>query len=326
MNARTIFNPTLALLAMTMLAAACPAQEITDAEKQRTTAVWQDLMNDIQPYRESLASWSVEFDSEKWYAQNRVMPDSPEDYKKIMDDLAAIEKLITSEKYKGLKGFFGPSDDIIHRPQNWLEICKARVEITQRVVKRELARILRPQIMPIQSMTKSVRDFDGWGLNDLGLDIVMGKRDAARKVVFGKVKALMDTVGLTAETRVDEFEKACDELVAASEAMAKVAKPAATYSMPPVAEALKKRWAAGSWANRKIVKINTESDKWKVTTNAVGTPLYRTVAVVVQFRLDGYANLIEFSTQVREVYKGGGKYEFAPSNISPQYRIIAPKP
>lgn len=315
----------MALVAMTMLAQAPFAQQISDAEKKRTQDLWPSLMDAIQPHRNSLESWSVEFDSTKWYAQNRVSPSTPAEFKKVMDDLAAIEKIITSDKFKGVLGYWGGRDDIIQWPQNWLEICQARLAITQKVVKRELSRILMPQMMVYESMTESVRDFDGWGLSEQGLDIVMGKRDAPRKAVLAKVKGLMDSVGLPADTKVESFEKACDDLVAAAQAAAKVAKPAATYTMTPVADALKKRWASGPWANRKIVKVNTESNVWKITKNAVGTPLYRTVAVVVQFRIDGYGYLIEYSTQVKENYMGGGKYAYVTSNISPDYRIIAPK-
>lgn len=309
-----------------LLGGQASAQEISEAEKQRTQQLWQSLMDDIQPYRESLASWAVEYDQEKWYTQNRIMPDTPDGYIKVMNDLAAIEKLITGDKYRGIKGYFGPSDDIIYRPQNWLEICQARMSISQKVVKRELSRILMPQILPIQSMAKRVKDFDGWGLSEEGLAVVMGKRDPIRKKTFEKTKGLFSAVGLTMEsTTVPELEKACDNLVAAAREMAPKVKPSATASIPSINEALKKRWASGPWKDRKILKINTELASWNITRNAVGTPLYRTCSVVVQFELPGFAYWIEYNTQVKEDYKGGGKYAFVTSNIAPDYRIVTKK-
>lgn len=315
----------VACLALNAAAHATLPQQITDEQKRRTTAVWDDLMRDIQPYRESLASWSVEYDGNKWYAQNRVMPSTPDEYRKVLADLAAIEKIITSEKYAGLIGFFGPDDDIIHRPQHWLEICQARVEITQRVLKRELSKILMPHTLPLRSMARSVRDFDGWGLSETGLAIVMGRRDAERKKVFGKVSDLFQAVNLSSETvRAEDWEKACDELVAAAREMAPRVKPAATYRITSIESPLRQRWASGPWKDRKILKINTESDQWKITRNAVGTPLYRTVGVVVQFEMAGFSYLIEYSTQIRENY-AGGKYTYVTSNIAPDYRIVTKK-
>jgi hypothetical protein len=299
------------------------SQQITEAEKQRTQQVWESLMRDVQPYRDSLASWSVEFDSEKWYAQNRVMPDAPEDYKKILDDLAAVEKLITSEKYAGVKGYFGPDDDILHRPQHWLEICKARVEITQRVVKRELSRILRPQILPVQLMAERVRDFSGWGLSEDGLAVVMGNREPIRKRTLEKASALFAAVGMSMEgTQVPELEKACDDLVKAAEEWAPKAKRENSATIASINAPLKARWASGAWRNRKILAINTASASWNVTRNAAGTPLYRTCNVSVLFEIPGYAYWIEYNGQVRENYQGGGAYSFVTSNVAPEYRIL----
>lgn len=317
----------LGALSVTILASflggQAQAQDITEAEKQRTQQLWQSLMNDIQPYRESLASWSVEFDSNKWYAQNRIMPDAPEDYKKILSDLAAVEKLITSEKYLGIKGYFGPDDDIIHRPQHWLEICQARVEITQRVVKRELPRILRPQILPIQTMATQVRDYYGWGLSEEGLAVVMGNREPIRKKTFAKASALFDAVGMKMEgTLVPELEKACDDLVKAAKEWAPKAKRENTASIPSINAPLKARWASGPWKNRTILAINTASASWNITRNAAGTPLYRTCNVSVLFEIPGFEYWIEYNGQVKENYQGGGKYAFVTSNVSPEYRIL----
>lgn len=299
------------------------AQALTEAEKKRTTDLWPSLMDAIQPYRNSLESWSVEFDEKKWYSQNRVMPSTAAEFTTLMNDLVEIEKIITSEKFSGLKGFWGREDDIIQRPQNWQEICQARVQISQKVLKRELPRILKPQILTIQLMTQSLRDFDGWGLSEEGLSVVMGKRDPIRKKTFEKVSSLFTAVQLPMEgTTVDEVEKACDELVAVAKELAPKAKPSATASITSIVAPLKQRWASGLWKDRKITKVNTESATWKITKNAVGTPLYRTCSVVVQFKLDGFDYLIEYSTQIKEDYKGSGKYQYVTSNIAPEYRII----
>lgn len=299
------------------------SQEITEAEKKRTTDLWPSLMDAIQPYRNSLESWAVEFDEKKWYSQNRVMPTTAAEFTALMNDLVEIEKIITSEKYSGLKGFWGREDDIIQRPQNWQEICQARVQISQKVLKRELSRILKPQIMTIQSMTQSLRDFDGWGLSEEGLNVVLGKREPIRKKTFEKVSGLFSAVQLPMEsTTVDELEKACDELVSVAKEMAPKTKPSATATISSIVAPLKQRWASGAWKDRKITKINTESASWKITKNAVGTPLYRTCSVVVQFKLEGFDHLIEYSTQIKEDYKGSGKYQYVTSNIAPEYRIV----
>lgn len=299
------------------------AVPITDEQKERTQAVWRDLMKDIGPYRESLASWAVEYDEKRFYTQNRVMPTTADEFKKLMADLVEIEKLIQTPKYNGVIGYFGREDDIIYRPQFWTEVTSKRVEITQRVLQRELGRILRPQIMTIQGMTESVRDFDGWGLSEAGLQIALGNRKQAQATVMAKSASLATAVGLKIEDlSVDTFEKACDDLVAGVKAAAATAKPSATYTMATVSDALKKRWAAGSWANRKIEWVRTELPTWKVTKNALGAPLYRTVAVVVRFRLPNVSVPIEYSTQVRENYVGGGKYKFATTVMEADYRIV----
>ncbi len=303
---------------------AAQERQPTQAEKDRTVKVWDALMTEIAPYRESLASCSVEFDPNRFYAQNRVMPSTAEEFKKFLDDLSAIEKLIQTEKYKGLVGFFGPSDDIIHRPQYWEEVVKDRNAICQRMLTRELPRILMPHTLPLKSMIRSVEENDGWGLSEAGLSIVTGNRAVVRQKVFDKVKGLAAVVGLKLdENAAPEWEKLCDRLTEVSFKKAKTAKPAATYSMPAVAEALKKRWSSGPWASRKITKINTESNTWKITRNAIGTPLYRTVSVVVRFELAGFADAIEYSTQIKEDYVGSGKYAFVTSNFAPDYRLVA---
>lgn len=314
-------------LHLIVLAVACCgaalAQPLTDAEKKRSDELWDKLMTAIQPHRSSLESWSVEFDDKKWYAQNRVMPTTQAEYITLMNDLAQIEKIITSDTFAGIKGYWGRDDDIIQRPQNWLEICQARVEISQRVLKRELSRILMPQILPIKGMVESVRDFDGWGLSEEGLAVVMGNRGPIRKKTYEKVAGLMKAVQLPMEgTTVDELEKACDELVAAAQLAATKAKPSATATISSIVAPLKQRWASGAWKDRKITKVNTESASWKITKNALGTPLYRTCSVVVQFKLAGFAYLIEYSTQIKEEYKGSGKYQYVNSNFSPDYRIV----
>ena len=74
--------------------------------------------------------------------------------------------------------------------------------------------------------------------------------------------------------------------------------------------------------NRKILRVNTESDTWKITRNSIGTPLYRTISVVVRFELPGFSELVEYSTQLKENYLGSGKYAYVTSNISPDYRIV----
>ncbi|HLO97592.1 MAG TPA: hypothetical protein VK171_03260 [Fimbriimonas sp.] len=297
--------------------------QITEEQKARTQAVWSNLMDDIGPYRNSLESWAVEYDSTRFYSQNRVMPTTAEEFKKLLNDLVEIEKIIQSPKYNGVIGYFGRSDDIIHRPQFWTEVTSKRVEITQKVLQCELGRILKPQIMTIEGMTQSVRDFDGWGLSESGLQIALGNRKKAQATVLAKSAGLAAAVGLKLEDlSVAEFEKACNDLVAAVKTAAATTKPSATYTMATVGDALKKRWAAGSWANRKIEWVRTELPTWKVTKNALGTPLYRTVAVVVRFRLQDVTQPIEYSTQVRENYIGGGKYKFATTVMEADYRVV----
>lgn len=298
--------------------------QLTASEKEKSDALWKPLMTAIGPYRAALESWSVELDSKRWYSQNRIMPTTGPEFKKLIDDLAAVDKIITSEQFAGVKGYWGREDDIIQFPQHWSEITSQRVVITQRVAIREMSRICRPQIMVLQSMTASVRDFDGWGLDESGLQIVLGNRGPARAAATKQAKTIFDAVQLdSANVQVPDFERACDDLVAAAKQAATTAKPAATYSAPAVGDALKKRWASGTWNSRKILSVKTESNVWKVTKNSLGTPLYRTVAVVVQFTLPNNPQKVEYSTQIKENYIGSGKYQYVTSNISPEYRIVS---
>ena len=84
---------------------------------------------------------------------------------------------------------------------------------------------------------------------------------------------------------------------------------------------MREAWAKG-WPERKIVRVGFSRADWHVTTNALGTPLYRSYGGMVQYRIAGFDYVIEAGVSRREDYQGNGKYTYRPMPYEPEIRIV----
>jgi hypothetical protein len=295
--------------------------EVREKAKAENIAKWPRLMDDIQPYRENLESFAHEHNA-KWYVQSQVLPNSPELIKKAIEDLAAVEALMTG-KYAGMTAVQSGFDtSVMQHPEAWLEIAKNRQAIAQGFAARAAKDKLRFQLLALNQIIKSVEDNDGFGLTQLGLDLVMGKREALRTKVLTPIKPLFEGVGLPVPTDLlTEWEATAETLVATAKRKATGTKPAGNYTNATFAAQVKEIWTK-AWPERKIVKISFSRPDWFVTTNALGTPLYRHYGGMVQYRVAGFDYIIEQGFQRREDYQGGGKYTYRAAPYEPEIRIV----
>jgi hypothetical protein len=284
-------------------------------------AKWPQLMADIQPYRENLESFAREHNP-KWYVQNQVLPSSPELIKKAVADLAAVEALMTN-KYAGMTAVqAGFDENILQHPEAWLEIAKNRNELAQGFAIKAAKDKLRFQLLALNQITKSVEDYDGFGLKPLGLDLVMGKREAIVTKMLTSFKPLFECVGLSVSSDLlAEWNVAADTLVMTAKRKALMAKPAGSSTNAAFAAQVKSLWSS-TWPERKIVKISFSRPDWHITTNALGVPLYRHYGGMVQYRVAGFEYIVEQGFQRREDYLGGGKYTYRAAPYEPEIRIV----
>ena len=118
-----------------------------------------------------------------------------------------------------------------------------------------------------------------------------------------------------------EWETTADTLVATAKRKAVGVKPADNNTNATFAAQVKSIWTQ-AWPERKIVKISFSRPDWYVTTNALGTPLYRHYGGMVQYRIAGFDYIIEQGYQRREDYQGGGKYTYRAAPYEPEIRIV----
>lgn len=295
--------------------------EAREKAKAENLAKWPQLMQEVQPYRENLESFAHEHNV-KWYVQSQVLPNSPELIKKAVADLAAVEALMVG-KYAGMTAVqAGFENNVMQHPEAWLEIAKNRQTLAQGFAALAAKEKLRFELLALNQIVKSVEDNDGFGLKQLGLDLVMGKRDAVKAKILTPIKPLFETVGLLVPTDLlTEWETTADTLVAMAKRKAVGVKPAGNYTNATFAAQVKSIWTQ-AWPERKIVKISFSRPDWYVTTNALGTPLYRHYGGMVQYRIAGFDYIIEQGYQRREDYQGGGKYTYRTAPYEPEIRIV----
>ncbi len=272
---------------------------------------WSELRDAVQPYRESLISASVLYDSEKWYAQSYMKPTTPDDSKKFLGDLLAIEKLMTGT-YAGVVAPPGFSEkDIMGHPESWLEIAKARNEILAKVRDEANADKAAAEVKFIEGIIQAIKSHDGWGLNENGLKIVMGQREDARQKLCGGQK-------------FDGWDTACDKLMATAKELAPKVRSYANYSDSSISERIKSGWQK-NYPERKIIKIATAKSDWTIVKNSLGVPKYRSKGVAVQYKVSGFDYIIEQTISILEDYVGNGSYKYRPTAQVSDYRILAPK-
>ena len=118
-----------------------------------------------------------------------------------------------------------------------------------------------------------------------------------------------------------EWNAATDALVATAKRKATTTKPAGPHHNATFEAQVREAWAKG-WPERKIVRVGFSRADWHVTTNALGTPLYRSYGGMVQYRIAGLDYVIEAGVSRREDYQGNGKYTYRPIPYEPEIRIV----
>lgn len=269
---------------------------------------YSKLMEQIQPQRESLLSASVLYDSDKWWAQSYMIPERAEDAKKFLEDLATIEKLMSGE-YAGVEAPpGGPPRDIMSHPENWLEIAKARDQIIAKVRGQKAASNAEAEVKFINGITEAISTHDGWGLNENGLKIVMGKREEVRQKLCGGEK-------------YPGWDEACDRLVAKAKELAPKNRSYANHSDPSITSLIKNGWSK-NYKDRTIVKVATAKSEWTVVKNSLGVPKYRSKGVAVQYKVAGFDYVIEQTISILQDYVGNGSYKYRPTSQLSDYRIL----
>lgn len=270
---------------------------------------WAELRDAVQPMRESLISASVLYDSSKWQAQSYMKPTTPDDVKKFLDDMAAVEKLMSGE-YAGVKAPPGFRDtDVMGHPEAWLDIARARNRIIGDVREAADADKAVAEVKFINGITEAIKAHDGWGLNENGLKIVMGKREEVRQKLCGGQK-------------YSGWDEACDELVATAKRLAPTVRSYANHSDATLTELIKNGWAK-NFKDRKILKVATAKSEWTVVKDSLGRPKYRSKGVAVQYRVSGFDYIVEQTVSILQDYVGNGSYKYRPTAQVPDYRILA---
>ena len=271
---------------------------------------WSELRDKVWPMRESLVSASVLYDSTKWYAISYMVPSTPEDVKKFLDDLATIEKLMSGD-YANVEAPQGYGKDIMEFPGSWLEIAKARQDIIAKIKGNISADKAVSEVKFINDITAAIASHDGWGLNENGLKIVMGKREEARQKLCGGEK-------------FDGWDEACDKLVAKAKELAPKVRSYANYADSGITELIKNGWAK-NYKDRKIIKVATAKSDWTVVKDSLGRPKYRSKGVAVQYRVAGFDYTIEQTISILQDYVGNGSYKYRPTSQLSDYRILSSK-
>lgn len=271
---------------------------------------WGELRDKVWPIRESLITASVLYDSTKWSAISYMVPTRSEDAKKFLEDLATIEKLMSGE-FANVEAPLGYGKNIMEFPGSWLEIAKARNEILAKVKGAVGADKATAEVKFINDITTAISTHDGWGLNENGLKLVMGKREEVRNKLCGGEK-------------FDGWDEACDKLVAKAKELAPNVRSYANYSDSSITELIKNGWAR-NYKDRKIVKIATAKSDWTIAKDSLGRPKYRSKGVAVQYRVAGFEYTIEQTISILQDYVGNGSYKYRPTSQMSDYRILGSK-
>lgn len=261
--------------------------------------------------KESLTSAAVLFDSDKWYAQSYMVPTRPEDKQKFRDDLAYIEKLLTTE-YSAVEAppSYSPRN-VLEHPEAWLEIVRARDAILAKVGGEQAGDKAAAEVKFIKGITEAIRSHDGWGLNENGLKVVMGRREEVRTKLCGGEK-------------YPGWDEACDELMKTAKELAPKVRSYANYSNSWITDLIKKGWAK-NYKDRTILKIATAKADWTVVKGATGVPKYRSMGVAVRYKVSGFDYVIEQTISILQDYEGGGQYKYRPTSQMSDYRIVTGK-
>lgn len=277
------------------------------AQNDQKYAKWTYLRDQVQPRRESLMSASVLYDNTKWWAQSYMVPSRPEDVKKFLDDLAAIEKLMAGETEPIEVPPGANPKDIMYHPEAWLEIAKARNEIIAKLGLKAAEDKATAEVKFIKDITAKIKASDGWGLNENGLNIVLGKREDVRKKLCGGQK-------------FPGWDEACDELVKTAKSMAATNRSYANHSNSWAEQQIRAGWAK-NYKDRTIIKIAAAKSDWTVVKDAFGQPKYRSVGMSVRYKVAGFDYVIEQTVSMLQDYKGGS-YVYRPTAQVPDYRIV----
>lgn len=268
---------------------------------------YYQLVEKIAPYRESLRSASVLYDKDRWYAQSYMEPSTPEDVKKFLADLAAIESIMSS----GYGDVEAPrpylENDIMQHPSEWLTLAKARNEIIAKIKGAADADKATAEVKFLKEIIAKIKANDGWGLTENGLKIVLGKREEARQKLCGGNK-------------YPGWDDACDELTTTARSLAPKNRSYAKYQNSTAADVIKKGWAK-NYPDRKIVSILAAKSDWTIVHDSLGRPKYRSVGMAVRYKLAGFDLVVEQSISILQDYVGG-TYKYRPTAQSSDYRIV----
>lgn len=274
-------------------------------------ASYFDLLKAIDAQRSSLISASVLYDSQKWYAQSYMVPTRAEDKKKFKDDLAYIEKLLTT-KFTQVEAppSYSPRD-VLEHPDAWLEIVRARDTILAKIGGAQAADKATAEVKFIKGITAAIQTHDGWGLTENGLKIVIGKREEVRTKLCGGEK-------------FPGWDEACDELVKVAKELAPKVRSYANYSNSWITDLIKSGWSK-NYKDRTILKIATAKSDWTVVKGSTGIPKYRSMGVAVRYKVPGFDYVIEQTISILQDYVGGGQYKYRPTSQMSDYRIVTGK-
>jgi hypothetical protein len=237
--------------------------------------------------------------------------------------MAAVEALMTG-KFSGMTAVQSGFDDtVMEHPEAWLEIAKARHRIAEGFAKKAARQKIDFEEKALRHIAEQLPQQDGFGLKQVGLDLAMGKRDAVKAKTLAPLTPLFQSVSQPVPDDLFTTWNAADSLVATAKREATNVIPAANYTNTAFEAQVRAIWAK-AWPDRKIVKIRFSRPDWHVTTNALGTPLYRHYGGMVQYRVAGFDYIIEQGYQRREDYQGGGKYSYRAAPYEPELRIIKP--
>lgn len=287
------------------------AASLVCAQDDTKYAKYFALLEAIGNRRESLVSAAVLHDPEKWYAQSYMVPTRAEDKQKFREDLAYIEKLITSDYASVVAPPSYSPRNVLEHPEAWLEIVRAREAILAKVGGAQAADKATAEVKFIKDITAAIRSHDGWGLTENGLKIVMGKREDVRsKLCDGE--------------KYPGWDQACDELVKAAKELAPKVRSYANYSNSWITDLIKSGWAK-NYKDRTILKIATAKSDWTVVKGPTGVPKYRSMGVAVRYKVPGFDYVIEQTISILQDYVGGGQYKYRPTSQMSDYRIVTGK-
>lgn len=295
--------------------------EAREKAKEQNKEKWPLLQKAMQPYHQILESFAHEHNP-KWSGQGQLIPGSPAELQKALSDMAAVETLITG-KFAGMTAVSAGFDDsIMQHPEAWLEIARNRKTLAQGLARKVVAQHIAFSTRSLAEIAEQVPQQDGFGLKKVGLDLVIGKREAVKAKALAPLKSTLESVGLSAtEIPAAEWDAAANAIVAAAKKTALTARPSATYTNAAFEAQVRSTWTR-IHPERKIVSIKFSRAGWNVTTNALGTPLYRHYGGMVRYKLAGFDYAIEEGFQRREDYQGGGKYTYRPMAYESELRIV----